>query len=73
MTSTQLNERYAVHELLFPGDMPTSCAMDDMHPAESPGRDIPCDSSGTWRHFLDTGSITVDAGPIEHRGNESVV
>jgi len=68
MTSTQLNERYAVHELLFPGDVLTSCALEDLHPAESPGRDIPHDPAGTWLNFLDSGPITVDAAPIQHRG-----
>lgn len=68
MTMTELTERYAVHELLSPGDARTGCAEDELHPGEAPGRDIDCVSTGLWFDVAVDGSTHVDAAPLVHRG-----
>lgn len=68
MTATELTERYAVHELLTPDDARTSCAMDDMHVGESPGRDVMCDATtGRWEGFCSEAGLSIDAASISHR------
>jgi len=67
---------YAVHELLSPGDTPTSCATADRHLNEAPGRDLRPDQDGLWLNLLDqpaststarSSSLQVSAGSILHR------
>ncbi|KLO16259.1 hypothetical protein SCHPADRAFT_823476 [Schizopora paradoxa] len=67
MTGTELTERYAVHELLTPSDIPTTCSADEMHFGELPGRDIVCNANSIWSSFESDGDIQVDAGPLAHR------
>lgn len=67
MTSTELTERYAVHELLTHTDGITSCDLNDMHSGESVGQDIVSVSTGLWFDFAASGDIHVDAGPLVHR------
>jgi hypothetical protein len=71
-TRTRTAEKYAVHELLTEGDVTTSCAAEDLHGSEAPGRDIRAGEDGFWRECIDAGStlsnMIVDAGPIIHRG-----
>lgn len=66
---SQLNGRYAVHELLHPGDEPYPCGPKDLHGNELPGRDIYCDDDGFWRAFEKSDGFEIDAGPIQHRVN----
>ncbi|KIY65949.1 Metallo-hydrolase/oxidoreductase [Cylindrobasidium torrendii FP15055 ss-10] len=67
MTFTNTADRYVVHELLTATDEPTSCMDEDRHGSEDVGKDIRCDAESTWRGFISTPTITVDAGPIHHR------
>jgi len=67
MTSTELTERYAVHELLTPSDTRTTCGASEMHVGELPGRDILCDGNNIWNSFESDADIQVDAGPLVHR------
>jgi ribonuclease Z len=71
-TRTRTAEKYAVHELLTEGDVTTSCAPEDLHGSEAPGRDIRAGDDGFWRECINAGStlsnMIVDAGPIIHRG-----
>lgn len=39
-----------------------------MHPAEAPGRDIDCVSTGLWFDIAVEGNMHVDAAPLVHRG-----
>lgn len=71
MTSTELTDRYVVHELLTPTDPRTSCDLLDLHDGESPGRDIISVSTGLWFDFAIDRNIHVDAGPLSHRGEQN--
>lgn len=75
-THIQLGGMYACHELLHPGDSPTSCAVEAMHLNEMAGQDLLTDSEGLWRDILDPSSsssprssstLQISAGPIKHR------
>lgn len=75
-TQVQLGGLYACHELLAPGDMPTSCQPADMHLNEAPGHDLVAGADGLWRDILAPSpassssapsSLQVSAGPILHR------
>ena len=70
MTLTRTADRYVVHELLSENDELTPCAPPEvMHSSECQGRDIWAgEEDGFWRDFLSKGRVTVDAGPILHRG-----
>ena len=74
MTSTQLHQRYAVHELLIPGDAFTSCNEEEMHSAEEVGMDIFCENvvdgsgeegRGVWKCFLNAEEIKGGRGREE--------
>ncbi|TDL21196.1 hypothetical protein BD410DRAFT_840667 [Rickenella mellea] len=67
VTRMVLMGKYAAHELLTKEDQNTPCTPSEMHPNESPGRDIYCDTEGFWRDFVPSPDISVDAGPIVHR------
>ncbi|KAG8882037.1 hypothetical protein FRB99_004680, partial [Tulasnella sp. 403] len=67
ITELNLEGKYAVHELLAPGDVPFPTGPEDLHPNESKGRDVVCDEQGYWRGFLEAEGLQVDAGPIMHR------
>ncbi|GJE90621.1 ribonuclease Z [Phanerochaete sordida] len=75
LTHTRSADQYCVHELLMPGETASASGNDieELHPSEEPGTNIPCDADGYWRevtsHKLHGGSnhVVVDAGPIVHR------
>ncbi|KAJ6455834.1 beta-lactamase-like protein [Mycena sanguinolenta] len=72
MTLTRTADKYVVHELLRPDDVPTPCDPPEvMHTNEVAGKDIWCSEDGFWREFTlgrsVFGDILVDAGPILHR------
>ncbi|KDQ11722.1 hypothetical protein BOTBODRAFT_35151 [Botryobasidium botryosum FD-172 SS1] len=67
ITQATLAGKYAVHELLRPGDTPYPCTPGEMHANEAFGRDIWSASDGVWREFETAQGMTVDAGPIVHR------
>ncbi|KAG8909457.1 hypothetical protein FRC01_006930 [Tulasnella sp. 417] len=69
LTKSQLNGRYAVHELLHPNETPYTCAQQELHGNELPGRDIYCGDDGFWRAFEKSDGFDIDAGPIQHRVN----
>ena len=80
LTHSRTLDKYAAHELLFPGEeasVPAAGTTDEpLHSSEVPGRDVWCDAEGYWRgvteekmgqgHFGTR--VVVDAGPILHRG-----
>lgn len=72
MTLTSTGERYVVHELLRADDEITPCSPPEtMHSSECEGRDIRPGTDGLWRDVIgheSKRSVTVDAGPILHRG-----
>ncbi len=69
LTLTELRGRYAVHELLGPGDEPSiSCETDLLHVNENPGNDIRSNEQGLWRNVASDKDWTVHAGPLQHRG-----
>lgn len=68
MTLSRSSDKYVVHELLTPQDVPTTCDDHERHSSEVIGRDILSDSTGLWRAFLSSSApLSVDAGPILHR------
>lgn len=71
MTASASAERYAVHELLRPGDPRTSCDTSVLHESEAPGSDIPPGEDGLWRDIVRArgtyGDVVVDVAPIAHR------
>lgn len=82
-THTHSEHSFVVHELLFPGQQPSIPAdvregdaneVDVRRESECIGRDIPCDKNGFWKGVVTLpskhthGGLTVDAGPILHRG-----
>lgn len=67
ITQTTLAGRYAVHELLLPGDGPYPCGQSDLHPNEATGRNLAQSSNGYWTDFEADLGWTVSAGPIKHR------
>ncbi|KAJ7349458.1 beta-lactamase-like protein [Mycena albidolilacea] len=72
MTLTHTADKYVVHELLRPDDVPTPCDPPEvMHANEVIGRDIRCDEDGFWKEITrgkgTLGDVLVDAGPILHR------
>lgn len=71
ITHATLAGKYAVHELLRPGDAPLPCVDTEMHANETAGRDIWCGSDGRWRGLETSEGIVVDAAPIVHRGTPS--
>jgi ribonuclease Z len=75
LTHTRSADRYCVHELLMPGEVPSASgdAPGDWHYSEAGGRDIPCGDDGFWRNIVVQPSrfgcpVVVNAGPIVHRG-----
>ena len=69
LTLTELRGRYAVHELLGPGDEPSvTCERNLLHVNENPGNDIRPDEQGLWRNVVSDKDWTVHAGPLQHRG-----
>ena len=75
MTDSQCQDKYAVHELLSPGEQPSvPCTSGVMRNNEVEGRDILCGADGFWREFVKVWSnrarreIVVDAGQVVHRG-----
>ncbi|PCH39022.1 hypothetical protein WOLCODRAFT_167762 [Wolfiporia cocos MD-104 SS10] len=76
LTHTRSAKRYAVHELLAPGEAPSAPAEEEIPENEAPGLDIACNAAGFWRAIVrahafgnprSAGVVVVDAGPIEHR------
>ena len=68
MTLTKTGHRYAVHELLTRQDFITPCTANVLHSSEAPGRDIFATDDGLWRGIVEGDLVSVDSGPIEHRG-----
>ena len=75
MTDSQCQDKYAVHELLRPGQEPSaSCTPGMIRGNEVEGRDIMCGDDGFWRECVKVWSnrarreIVVDAGQVVHRG-----
>lgn len=69
MTLTSTGERYVVHELLSINDEITSCAPEELHTSECVGQNIRANrETGFWTNILTQSGVSVDAGPIEHRG-----
>lgn len=69
MTLTCTGERYVVHELLSINDEITSCALEDLHTSECAGKNFQADrETGFWTNIYTESGLSVDAGPIEHRG-----
>ncbi|KAG9083626.1 hypothetical protein FRC06_004453, partial [Ceratobasidium sp. 370] len=68
LTQTSLSGKYAVHELLLPGDTPYQCGQSDLHANEAAGRDHAQSDSGYWVDFESEAGWVVSAGPIKHRG-----
>jgi ribonuclease Z len=83
MTLTRTAETYTVHELLTSSDPLTPCLPasptndnvrdpDVLHVNEIAGSDILCAHDYFWRSITTArgglSEITVDAGPIQHRG-----
>lgn len=74
MTLTRTADRYVVHELLSAEDEVTPCAPPEvMHSSECEGNDIRAGENGFWKDivFEHKKTISVDAGPILHRGTSS--
>lgn len=79
LTECNLSGPYAVHELVPAGAEPSArCEAADLGVCEAVGRDLRAGEDGCWRDLL-SGEIggkgkgkesawTVDAGPIDHRG-----
>lgn len=68
-SSTILKEdKYCVHELITPDEMPTPCDTDVLHHNELPGRDLRPDDRGLWRNMCITDTFFVSAASIVHRG-----
>ncbi|KAG9095991.1 hypothetical protein FS749_009320 [Ceratobasidium sp. UAMH 11750] len=67
LTHTTLLGKYAVHELLLPGDTPYQCGQSDLHPNEAAGRDLAQSDGGYWKNFESGAGWVVSAGPIKHR------
>ena len=69
MTLTSTGERYVVHELLNINDEITSCTLEELHTSECAGKNIRADrKTGFWTDIYTKSGLSVDAGPIEHRG-----
>ena len=69
MTLTCTGERYVVHELLSINDEITPCALEDLHTSECAGKNFQADrETGFWTNIYTENGLSVDAGPIEHRG-----
>ena len=75
MTDSQCQDKYAVHELLHPGEQPSApCTSGTIRANEVGGRDIVCGEDGFWRECVKVWSnrarreIVVDAGQVVHRG-----
>ncbi|KAG8741777.1 hypothetical protein FRC10_002444 [Ceratobasidium sp. 414] len=68
LTHTTLSGKYAVHELLLPGDTPYQCGQSDLHPNEAAGRDLAQSGGGCWTDVENDAGWVVSAGPIKHRG-----
>lgn len=68
MTLTNTGDRYVVHELLNRDDEVTPCSPEVMHSSECVGRDIRASEDGFWTDILYEKGVSVDAGPIQHRG-----
>ena len=75
MTDSQCQDKYAVHELLHPGEQPSaSCTPGAMRGNELEGRDIVRGGDGFWREFVKVSTnysrreVVVDAGQVVHRG-----
>jgi ribonuclease Z len=75
LTEVTLSGVFAVHELLHEGaNASVGCGEGDLHANEAAGMDIMADGDGVWRSVLDEGAgpnkkgWSVQAGPIEHRG-----
>ncbi|CED83820.1 Predicted metal-dependent hydrolase (beta-lactamase superfamily) [Phaffia rhodozyma] len=67
LTSMELGGVYTVHELLLPGEELTSCAAEDMHLNEVPGKNIFKGENG-WENISDDSfGLVIDAGEILHR------
>jgi len=67
-TYMQLGGKYAAHELLRAGDVPTPCSPGDLHENEVPGRDIFAAEDGTWPAVDSTvDGWRIAAGPLAHR------
>lgn len=79
LTHTRSARHYCVHELLHLREIPSAACNphDLMHPNEELGKDIFPDEHGFWTDICEefvqrSGRVTVDAGPIEHRGTHFV-
>lgn len=76
MTLTRTADRYVVHELLSAEDEVTPCDPPEvMHSSECEGNDIRAGEDGFWKDIVSehwkSVDISVDAGPILHRGMSS--
>ncbi|KAF9503150.1 hypothetical protein BS47DRAFT_1356401 [Hydnum rufescens UP504] len=69
LTCSELYGKYAVHELLSSGTIPScGCDINEPHPNEIPGRDILCDEDGKWLAIeREAHGMSIDAGPLVHR------
>lgn len=65
-TYTNLEGRYVVHELYFPGDTAPEYETSERHPNELPGRNIQQTSPGLWEHFIHEDEVIISAGEITH-------
>lgn len=74
MTDSKCQDKYVVHELLQPGELPSApCTTRAMRDNEVKGRDIVCGEDGFWRECVKVWSnrarrdIVVDVGQVVHR------
>jgi ribonuclease Z len=65
-TYTNLQGRYVVHELHFPGDTAPAYETTAFHPNELPGRNIEQTAPGLWEHFIHEDEVIISAGEIRH-------
>jgi hypothetical protein len=68
ITQANLAGKYAVHELLSPGDAPYPCGQSDLHPNEAPGADVRQSDGEFWPNIENEAGWVISAGPIKHRG-----
>lgn len=62
------DEKYRVHELLRPEELPTPSHWELLNSSELPGEDIRCDEDGAWVDFCVEPTFKVSATDIVHRG-----
>lgn len=68
ITQSNLAGKYAVHELLSADDIPYSCDEFGMHPNEAIGQNLRPTKDGFWMGIDGESGWSVNAGPINHRG-----